>query len=230
MLEISGYPLHARFIVRQNRFTATVEYNGAHFTAHVPTTGRMRELLLPGAEVTIVERAHPGRSTDYDLVMVRRGATWVSIDSRVPNRLLESCFRTGILPEFRDWIFSRREVPLGESRLDFLLERERERCWVESKSVTLVRDGTAFFPDAPTKRGARHLAELAQKREEGDHAAIIFVIQRSDALRFSPNRETDPEFARSLEHALQRGVAVYAYTCRVLPERIDIDHLVEVCL
>ena len=230
MLEISGFSLHARFVEKSNRFSAIVEYNGERLEAHIPTTGRMQELLLPGAQVTIVERSHPGRATGYDLVLVKSGEAWVSIDSHVPNRLLETHFRKGTLPEFREWSFARREVSIGESRLDFLLEQGQQRYWVESKSVTLVQDGTALFPDAPTERGARHLAELAKKREEGDRAAIIFVIQRSDALRFSTNDVQDPEFAEALKDAMRRGVEVFAYTCRVLPRLIDIDHLVEINL
>ena len=106
-------------------------------------------------------------------------------------------------------------MPLGESRLDFLLARDERRCWVEAKSVTLVEDGTARFPDAPTARGARHLAELASAREAGDRAAAVFLIQREDAVRFTPHRALDPHFADAVLDAQRRGVEIYAFAAVV---------------
>lgn len=223
MLIIPGPTHWARFIEKPNRFVARVNVGDETLLAHVPTSSRMRELLLPGAEVLVVGRPRPaGAATQHDLVMVRTATGLVSVDSRVPNRLLNVIFRGEGLPEFEGWSLERPEVRLGASRLDFLLTREGQRCWVEAKSVTLVEDGVALFPDAPTARGARHLGELAEACEAGDRAAAIFVIQRGDAERFSPNRRLDPNFATALEDAQRRGVEIYAYRCRVEPERIVI--------
>ncbi|HEY3415662.1 MAG TPA: DNA/RNA nuclease SfsA [Armatimonadota bacterium] len=228
MLHIPGPLTEGRFLCKPNRFTALVEVDGRQATAHVPTSSRMRELLVPGARVIVAGRARPDRITEFDLIMAYLGEELVSVDSRVPNRLLEVTFRAGELPEFAGWQFDRHEVTLGHSRLDFLLTREGERCWVEAKSVTLVEEGMALFPDAPTARGARHLGELALAREAGDRAAAVFVIQRGDARQFTPNRALDPDFAHALEDALRRGVEVYAYTCRVQPEGICIDRKIPV--
>ncbi|MHB9023298.1 MAG: DNA/RNA nuclease SfsA [Armatimonadota bacterium] len=230
MLTIPGPLIEGHFLHKPNRFTALVEVAGRTTTAHVPTSSRMRELLVPGARVVLVDRARPGRVTTYDLIMAYIGEELVSVDSRVPNRLLEVTFRAGELPEFAGWQFDRHEVTLGHSRLDFLLSQGDERCWVEAKSVTLVDDGTALFPDAPTERGARHLGELALAREAGDRAAAVFIIQRADARQFSPNRALDPDFAHALEDALHRGVEVYAYTCRVQSEGICIERKIPVVL
>lgn len=41
----------ARFLDRPNRFVARVELGGGVETVHVKNTGRLRELLIPGAEV-----------------------------------------------------------------------------------------------------------------------------------------------------------------------------------
>lgn len=217
-----------RFLVRENRFAALVELESGVVRVHVPTTSRMRELLLPGAVVWVAACAHPGRVTGHTLLMVQHGEVLVSIDSGAPNRLLDAALRAGQLAEFAGWPTVRREVWRGESRLDFLLTRGEERCWIEAKSVTLVRDGIALFPDAPTARGARHLGELAEARAAGDRAAAVFIIQRNDAHRFAPNQPLDPAFAAALAHAVACGVEVYAYTCRVAPEAMEIAGRVEV--
>ena len=53
------------------------------------------------------------------------------------------------LPPFAGYRTIRCEVCLGESCFDFLLEDEERRCWIETKSVTLVENGVALFPNAP---------------------------------------------------------------------------------
>lgn len=230
MLIIPGPAQWARFIEKPNRFVAAVETEGGTVLAHVPTSSRMRELLLPGAEVLLVGRPRPSGATQHDLVMVRAASGLVSVDSRVPNRLLGVVLREGGLVEFAGWELVRQEATLGESRLDFLLSDGAHRCWIEAKSVTLVVDGAALFPDAPTARGARHLGELARAREAGDRAAAVFIVQRGDANRFAPNRALDPEFTLALEDAARRGVEIYAYRCRVEPGSIGIERRIPVCV
>jgi sugar fermentation stimulation protein A len=229
-LPIAGPVLDGRFIDKRNRFVARVEVAGAIVEAHVPTSSRMRELLTPGARVLVADRRHALRATPFDLLMTYYGDTLVSVDSRVPNRLLDRLLRAGALPPFAEWTYQRPEVTLGESRLDFLLARDGRRCWIEAKSVTLVEDGVARFPDAPTARGARHLGELTAAREAGDRAAAVFVIQRADAAVFTPNRPLDPHFADTLADARRRGVEVYAFATVVTPEAIMLGPAVPVRL
>jgi sugar fermentation stimulation protein A len=155
----------------------------------------------------------------------------VSVDARVPNKVVAAAISAGQLADFSQFTVARSEVRYGNSRLDLLLEDQRSnRCFVEVKSVTLVENGTAMFPDAPTQRGARHLEELTAAVREGYQAAIIFLIQRGDAILFTPNDRTDPDFGQKLRAAAGNGVGVYAYRCRVTPEMIVITEKVPVKL
>jgi sugar fermentation stimulation protein A len=70
----------------------------------------------------------------------------------------------------------RREPTYGGSRLDFLLGDGSERLLLEVKSCTLVEEGVALFPDAPTERGTRHLMALESFLGEG-RASVLFLIQ-----------------------------------------------------
>ena len=133
------------------------------------------------------------------------------------NALLEEYIRALV----EDDVQIEREVQLGQSRIDFALREHGGVRWIEAKCCTLVREGTALFPDAPTARGRRHLRELATARAESHGAAVYFVVQRSDAVRFAPNAETDPEFALALKSAVEAGVAVKALSCHVMPRRIE---------
>ena len=220
---VEGNLVEGRFVARDNRFRVTVEVAGREVWAHLPNSGRLGELLVPGRRVILVERPGPHRKTGYDLNLVEMADRWVSVDARLPNDLVEEALRAGQLAPLAGYPVIRREVAHGRSRLDFLLEAEHKPpCLVEVKSITLVVDGLGCFPDAVTERGRRHLLELAEAVEAGYRAAVLFCVQRDDANGMRPHDESDPDFGRALREAARRGVEVLAYACRVEPGRVEI--------
>ncbi|MCD6290124.1 MAG: DNA/RNA nuclease SfsA, partial [Anaerolineae bacterium] len=144
------YPplLPARFLRRDNRFRALVEVSGSPASAYVPNSGRLGELLVVGAPVWVRSMAASNRKTMYDLCLVEHAGVLVSIDARLPPRLLAEVWEAGRLEELSGYDVLEREVQVGGSRLDLRLRRDETVCWIEAKSVTLVRDGLALFPDA----------------------------------------------------------------------------------
>ncbi len=229
-MNIKGPLLKGTFVRRDNRFRATVELNGQHVSAHVPNSGRLHELFTPGRTVLLRPASNPQRKTPYDLLMVDLGNRLVSIDARLPGPLLVEAVRSGGLEEFEGYTEVQEEIRLDHSRIDILLRGPKGRCWVEAKSVTLVVDGVALFPDAITARGTRHVQTLAAAVARGDCAAVVFVVQRDDALQFRPHDVSDPVFGRALRAAAQLGVRVYAYTCTVTPQHIRINRRIPVVL
>jgi len=218
------------FLWRDNRFRATVRVGDEVVAAHVPNSGRLTELFAPGHPVLVKEAGESKRLTRYDLFMVSLPRTLVSIDARLPSRLFEEALISGLLEGFEGYKRLEREVIYGRSRLDLLLEGKDGKCWVEAKSVTLVRDGVAYFPDAVTSRGRRHLEELIEVRASGERAAILFVVQREDAKSLSPHDESDPKFGVLLREAVRCGVEAYAYLCCVSREEITLEGRIPVLL
>ena len=199
--------------------------------AHVADPGRLDELLFPGAIVYLC-RAKPGnariaRKTEYSLVLAEHNGILVSVDSRVPNELTYTALQSGFFEELREYRGITRESVYLSSRFDFRLTSENRHasdaipaaeipdCFVEVKSVTLIRDNIALFPDAPTARGARHMRELAAAVSQGFRAMAVFVIQREDAEYFAPNSAMDPEFAEALRAAICANVEVTAVKCSI---------------
>lgn len=212
--------VEARFLQRINRFAATVELGGSESLVHVANSGRMRELLVTGRRVLLRPVAGNYRKTAFDLTLVDLGHVLASADARLPNRLVHEAIRDGRLPPFAGFDEIRGEVTYGESRLDLALRGPTGTCYVEAKSVTLVEEGVALFPDAPTIRGRKHMISLARAVSCGHRAAVVFVIQRDDADAFTPNDTADPEFSRALRESMDRGVEAYAYRCQVTEEEI----------
>lgn len=210
------------FIERKNRFIALVHIAGREVVAHVPSTGRMRELLVPGATVYLKPSSEVTRRTKFTLLLVKYNGILVSIDSQLPNRFFYHIVKKGALPEFNEFTSVRREFSYRDGWIDFWLGADHSQCLVEVKSVTLVEKGEARFPDAPSKRGARHLEELSLARNEGFRAAVIFVVQREDGAYFRPNDTCDPLFGQALRKAQSNGVEIYALGCRVNTREIKL--------
>ena len=223
--------VEGRFIRRLNRFAALVDVDRKEYLAHVPNSGRMRELLVPGYRVLLAPApASAYRKTAYDLALVDIGDALSSADARLPNKLLAEAIAEGRLPQFDGYPVVRPEQVFGESRLDFLLEGPGGSCYVETKSVTLVENGVGLFPDAPTLRGVKHLHSLMAAREAGHEAAVIFVIQRADADTFAPHDVADPLLGTTLREAVAAGVKTWAYRCRVDEQSIVLSDEVRVQL
>jgi sugar fermentation stimulation protein A len=192
----------------------------------------MSELLKPNAELALNcnEQSSAQRKTLYDVVAVRTGKCWVSIDSRVPNKLVVEALEGNRLREFQPISRIKAEIPFGSSRFDFLLETPTYPCLLEVKSCTLVNDGLAIFPDAPTVRGSKHMRDLTFAKRAGYRACVMFVIQREDATLFRPNKQTDPEFCSALRKAWESGVEIYARRCRLTNFDLTLDAKVPVKL
>lgn len=211
-----------RFVRRDNRFRVTVEVNGEPVAAHLPNSGRLTELLTPGRRCWLERFDSAHRKTNFDLNLMAYAGVLVSVDARMPNPLFAEALDAGRLAPFREHGQWKREVGLGHSRIDFRLGAASAPTWVEVKSVTLVEERVARFPDAPTRRGVRHVRELTEVVNAGQGAAIVFVIQRPDADCFAPHDEADPDFSAALREAIPLGVEVYAWRCRVRRDRIEI--------
>ena len=213
----------AIFVERLNRFMALTVLDERETLVHVANSGRLEELMRPGSRLLLAPVSTANhRKTKYDLVLIEADGVLVSVDARLPNVLVQEAIAVGSLSEFGGDRVISAEVRFLDSRLDFLLEGPRGQCYLEVKSVTLVEGGTGLFPDAPTVRGRRHVAALVEAVNQGHRAAVVFVVQRPDALHMSPNRRADPEFWFALENAVARGVEVWAYRCTVGRKSIEI--------
>ena len=219
----------AEFIRRPNRFIAHVLMDGEEVICHVKNTGRLKELLLPGATVFLEESDNLTRKTRFDLVGVLRGDEVVNIDSQAPNQAVGEWLKSGGL--FEDVSYVKAEARYGDSRFDFYVESSSGRkAFLEVKGVTLLQDRVARFPDAPTTRGVKHIGELVKCLEDGYEAYILFLLEMKGSKWMEPNDATHPAFGKALREAAEKSVKILAYDCLVTPESLEVDKKVEVRL
>ncbi|WP_461829473.1 DNA/RNA nuclease SfsA [Aquifex sp.] len=205
----------AIFVRRLNRFVGEVFLGGRLVRALIRNTGRLSELLKEGNTVFVREKSN-GKYR-YEVLLARSEKGLVCIESHYANALFEEYLLNKGVRGFR------REPKFRGKRFDFLIDN----MLVEVKSVNLVRNGVALFPDAPTKRGAEHLRILSEL-PEGMKPLLVFVCQREDCEDFRPNCETDPAFCRAFYEYVRKGYPVKAFRCKVSLKEIFIAEEINV--
>ena len=220
----------ATLVRRYKRFLADVVLpSGETVTVHCANPGSMIGLNTAGARVWLSKSANPNRKLAHSWELIEvdlgGGAELVGINTIHPNALAAEAIAAGAVAELAGYASMRREVKYGKnSRVDFLLEAPaRPPCYVEIKNVHLMRQpGLAEFPDAVTKRGAKHLVELGAAVAAGSRAVMLYLIQIGSARRFALARDIDPGYGRAFDAARVAGVEAVAYRCGISREGIEV--------
>lgn len=239
MVDFATKLIEGTLVRRYKRFLADVRLtDGSIVTVHVANTGAMTGCAEPGMRAWL-SRSDSGKRKyplSLELMEVRHDVL-VSVNTAMTNAVVRQGIEGGTVMELQGYKTIHGEVKLGASRIDLLLRQPGEKCaadpvnrepgpqrisstsrrccWVEVKSVTLVDDGFAFFPDSVSIRGTRHLRELKMAAHRGDRAVVFFCVQRSDAGRVQPAYHIDPDFGEALKEAAAGGVEAIAYKAKV---------------
>lgn len=214
----------ALFIDRPNRFVVLAQHEGRTVRCHLPNPGRLSELLFPGVPLKISPRE--GGATEATVQAVESNGEFVPLHTSRANDAVASLLAHDAIQPFVGWKVAGREVRHGNSRFDFLLERDGVKTFLEVKCCSLFAGGGAYFPDAPSQRATKHLTELADLTSGGTRAAVVVLAVSNRPEWFAPHWHTDPVFSQTLLSL--RGVLplypvaapwlqVLPSTCRPLP-------------
>lgn len=222
--EYSAPLLNGVLIKRYKRFLADVElYNGHTVICHCPNSGSMLGCAEPGSPVALSYHGQSGRKTAHTWEMVKANNVWVCINTGIANKIVQQAAANKMPPFFENALTVKPEVKINQhTRLDLLVETNGAPIYVEVKSVTLVDNACAMFPDAVTTRGHKHLDELIKLKASGMEALMVYLVQREDANRFTPARHIDHAYADKLAEAVEAGVKVLVWQTKASPGSITL--------
>ena len=234
-MKFSSPLIRSTLVKRYKRFLSDHEQeDGTIVTAHCANPGAMLGLTRPGSETWLSPADNPKRKLRFtwEMIRVEAGAHGlVGINTTHPNSIVAASIQAGEVAELKGYANIRREVKYGEnSRIDILLEAEGvPPCYVEIKNVHLRRRGTiAEFPDSVTKRGAKHLDELAKVAEAGGRAVMFYLVQRSDCDSFSLAADIDPAYTEAFAAAHASGIEAICYGCALSTDEIRLAHQIPI--
>ena len=220
-------PLHPGTLRgRSKRFISEIELdNGGTVLAHCPNTGAMLGCSEPGRPVHVSHHDNPKRKLAYTWELIQMETSLVGVNTMNTNRIVQKALESESISRFGRYDTIVPEVKINaKTRIDFVLQGQGVIPWyIEVKNCTLVESGRAMFPDAVSIRGQKHLRELMTLKTAGYKAAVLFLVQRTDAREFSPASHIDPDYSQMLFAAKQAGVDILVYDVKLNTSRITIN-------
>ena len=141
------------------------------------------------------------------------------------NKIVEHGLNANLINELKNNDRIQSEVFYNkETRFDFLIEKKKQKSFIEVKNVTLFREKkTAEFPDAITTRGSKHLLTLIDAIKKGYKSYLIFLVQIQNMENFKIAKDIDEEYYKNYLIAKKAGVNFLAYRCRLNSKEIRIE-------
>ena len=221
-----------RILKRYKRFLADVELpSGEVVVAHVPNTGSMKTCWGEGWKVWLSHSPNPSRKLPWTLELTSPGAALIMVNTGNANKLAHEALKNGDIEKLAGYSEVIPEQKIHDSRFDFFLKGHATEpdCWVEVKNVTLLETGVhATFPDSVSERGRKHLKDLIRVKKEGQRAAMLYVVSRSDAASFGPAAHIDPAYAETLNEAYRAGVEIHCHQVKFQAGHWQLAHALPV--
>ena len=224
-MEFTKSLVKGKLIKRYKRFFTDVKLNKEVVTAHCPNTGSMMGLLEEGNEVYLLKNDDPKRKLKYGLEIIKSRNNLVGVNTHMANKIAHHGLKNNLIKELKNNENIKAEVFFNkETRFDFLIEKNKEKIFMEVKNVTLFRDKkTAEFPDAITSRGSKHLITLIDAIKKGYKCYLLFLIQIENMEYFRIAKDIDSEYYKNYLIAKKAGVNFLAYRCKINSKEILID-------
>ena len=218
--------LQGILIKRYKRFFVDIKYQDKTITAHCPNSGSMMGLLKLGNSVWFTQSNDPKRKLKYTLQMIGINKKLVGINTHLTNKIVLEALEKKKIKSLSSFFNIKSEVKFSDNtRFDFLISNDKEKCFLEVKNVTLVRENNiAEFPDAITSRGTKHLRELINAKKKGYKSCILYLIQREDCKSLKIAKDIDEEYKNTFDTALKKGVKILCYDCKLNNEEIRINN------
>jgi|UniRef100_UPI00404A9461 sugar fermentation stimulation protein A len=224
-MEFTKSLVKGKLIKRYKRFFADIKLNKEVVTAHCPNTGSMMGLLNEGSEVYLLKNDDPKRKLKYGLEIIKSRNNLVGVNTHMANKIAHHGLKNNLIKELQNNENIKPEVFFNkETRFDFLIEKNKQKIFMEVKNVTLFRDkNTAEFPDAITSRGSKHLLTLIDAIKQGYKSYLLFLVQIENMEYFRIAKDIDSEYYNNYLIAKKAGVNFLAYRCKINSKEIFID-------
>tara|TARA_Y100001970_G_scaffold249240_1_gene319555 strand:+ start:3455 stop:4153 length:699 start_codon:yes stop_codon:yes gene_type:complete len=222
--------IKGKLIKRYKRFFTDINLNGKTVTAHCPNTGSMKGLLEKDNEVFLLKHNNPKRKLKYGLEIIKARKNFVGVNTHLANKIVNHALVNNLIKELANCSSIKPEVFFNkETRFDFMVEKNKQKTFIEVKNVTLFRDkNTAEFPDAITTRGSKHLLTLIDAIKKGYKTYLIFLVQIQNMKHFKIAKDIDNEYYENYLTAKKAGVNFLAYRCKISSKEIFVDKKIEI--
>lgn len=206
VLKISSI-VPCQIIERLNRFVVKIKIDNKITKASLNNTGRLEEFLVKNKIGYLLPLKIP-QKTKYRLSFVKEDKNSASI---IDTNLQMKCFEIGLEKGLISWLkgakILKRNYRLGNSLIDYLIQRKNKKYYLEIKSAVMKENYFAMYPDCPSLRGQKHIKELINHPK---NSIILFIAGMKNIKAFKPNKNADEKIYELLKIAKNKGVQIKA--------------------
>jgi len=228
-MEFKGGLLQGTLSKRYKRFFVDINYKNKIITAHCPNPGSMMGLLNKGNNIWFSQSNNPKRKLKYTLEIIKVVKNLVGVNTLLTNKIVLEALNLKKIKSLTKYDNIKTESKFStNTRFDFLISNSKEKCFLEAKNVTLVRDKKiAEFPDSITSRGTKHLIELINAKKKGFKSYVLYLIQREDCKAFKIAEDIDKDYKNAFDKAIKAGIKILCYDCKISHKEVKINKQIE---
>ena len=228
-------PLREGIILgRPNRFIMDVALDGMTMRCHGPVVTRIGDLDLTGRPCLVSDSHNPKRKMPLTVEAFSLDQPdapqkqWIGMNQTASNRYVEHFLKQGAFDAITGPVDQvKREVKLGASRLDFLIN---DQLYLEAKTPmvqiqTDIPAHVARLPEKPfssTDRVLRHLRDLAASLEDHDRAVILYCLYYENFGFRYYHGTTYEEVMETVQSCHDAGVELWQADFAMTPESINL--------
>ena len=128
-------------IKRYKRFFIDIKHHGKIITGHCPNSGSMMSLLKEGNKVWFSKSDNPNRKLKYTLEIIEIEKKMVGTNTSSANKIVFESLEHRKIPDLIKFNKIKSEVKFSDNtRFDFFVSNNKEKCFLEVKNVTLMRE------------------------------------------------------------------------------------------
>lgn len=231
-------PLIEAVIVKRNsQFTLDVDIDGNVEKVHCPTTGRIGDVDLKNVACLLSHSDNPNRKTKYTLEAISvnnldvKDKAWIGINQIASNKYIEFFIREGLLEDVvGDFKEVSREVKLGNSKLDFLIDSTYLEVKTPLQTLQVEYDSDIkrkkATPFSSTERFTKHMKELAESLKDNERAILLNTFQYDNPGFEVINKSTNYEKVSStVKECIGKGVEIWQINMRIDAEGVELIRL-----
>jgi sugar fermentation stimulation protein A len=219
---------------RPNRFIMEVELDGAIVKCHCPSTGRIGSIGFEDVPC-LLSKGGEGRKTPFTVEALSldppdcRKKSWIGINQTRANDYVAFFLRGGalkkMLPDQGDF---RREVKLGDSRIDFLVNG-RDYLEVKMPLKDIPCEGHPNYTgrnDTPVdfERMVKHFGDVGNSIEDGSRAIFLLCyVYDAPSFKVPPPDVRDERIVSAARQAAAKGVEHWQANFTIDPEGVSLS-------
>ena len=218
---------------RPNRFIMLVEINNKPEKCHCPSTGRIASIKFENIPCLLSISDNPERKTKYTVEAIsldsinKPNKEYIGINQSKANEYIEFFIKTNQLSKiFKNIESIKREVPLGKSRIDFLINN-RDYLEVKMPLKDISSETHPNYKKHTTKfnsfdRIIKHFKDISNSISKDSRAIFLLCFVFNAPIFSPPTNNPQEKIIKAAKKARAKGLENWQINLKIDKQGIEL--------